>query len=128
LNNDDVTYAIGGAVFEVNRVLGTGFLEKVYENALVLELKSRGLKVQAQVPFQVKYKGTLVGDFSVDLLVEDCVIVELKAVDRILPIHEAQLLNYLKASGLRVGLLVNFGRTKATIRRFVSGDTPDVDF
>jgi GxxExxY protein len=76
----------------------------------------------------VKYKGTLVGDFSVDLLVENCVIVELKVVDRVLPVHEAQLLNYLKASGLSVGLLMNFGKTKATIRRFVSGEKPDVNF
>jgi len=129
LSIDDVTYAIRGAVFEVNKVLGAGFLEKVYENALVLELKSRGLKVQAQAPLQVRYKGALVGEFSVDLLIEDSVIVELKSVERILSVHEAQLLNYLKASGLRVGLLVNFGKTRATVRRFVYDEPAcEVDF
>ena len=114
-----VTYAIRGAVFEVNRVLGSGFLEKVYENALILELQKRGLKAECQVPLKVSYKGMVVGDYFADILVEDQVIVELKTVERIEKIHEAQLLNYLKANGLTVGLLVNMKHTRAEIKRMV---------
>lgn len=80
---NDITYKINGAVFEVNRVLGSGFLEKVYENALLLELKGQGLKAENQVPLEVYYKGKVVGEYVVDILVEDAVILELKAVDQI---------------------------------------------
>ena len=116
---NDITYTIRGAVFEVNRVLGSGFLEKVYENALILELRDRGLKVEGQVPLKVCYKGDVVGDYFVDILVEDRVIVELKAIERLDKIHEAQLLNYLRATGIRVGLLVNMKYPKAEIKRIV---------
>ncbi len=116
---NDITYAINGAVFEVNNVLGPGFLEKVYENALLVELKSQGLKAKNQVPIAVSYKGEVVGDYAADLLVEDEVIVELKTVENLDRVHEAQLLNYLKATGLHVGLLVNFKHVKADIKRMV---------
>ena len=116
---NDITYAINGAVFEVNSILGPGFLEKVYENALIIELKRQGLKVKNQVPIKVTYKGEVVGDFTADLLVEDEVIVELKTVANLDRAHEAQLLNYLKATGLHVGLLVNFNNKKADIKRLV---------
>ena len=116
---NDITYAINGAVFEVNNVLGPGFLEKVYENALLVELKKRGLNAKSQVPITVTYKGEDVGDYTADLLVEDEVIVELKTVENLDKAHEAQLLNYLKATGLHVGLLVNFKRKKADIKRMV---------
>ena len=116
---NDVTYAINGAVFEVNRVLGSGFLEKVYENALLVELRKRGLRAEAQVPIKVKYKREVVGDYFADLVVEDQVIVELKVVEQLGNIHEAQLINYLKATGMKVGLLVNFRHTKAEIKRMV---------
>ena len=116
---NDVTYAINGAVFEVNNILGPGFLEKVYENALLVELKKRGLNAKSQVPITVNYKGEVVGDYIADLLVEDKVIVELKTVENLEKAHEAQLLNYLKATGLHVGLLVNFKRKKADIKRMV---------
>lgn len=116
---NDITYAIRGAIFEVNRVLGSGFLEKVYENALILELRERGLKAESQVPLKVFYKENLVGDYFADILVEDQVIVELKAVERIEKIHEAQLLNYLRATGIHVGLLVNMKHPKAEIKRMV---------
>jgi GxxExxY protein len=116
---DDITYQINGAVFEVNRVLGAGFLEKVYENALFIELQMRGLKAESQVPLQVHYKGEVIGEYVVDILVEDAVILELKAVEQIQKIHEAQLLNYLKATGVNVGLLINFKHPKAEIKRFV---------
>jgi len=117
---NDVTYAINGAVFEVNRVLGPGFLEKVYENALMIELRSRGLKVEAQVPIKVLYKNDVVGEYIADIFVEDRVIVELKTVESLEKIHEAQLLNYLKATGLNIGMLVNFRHPKAEIKRLVN--------
>jgi len=116
---NDITYAINGAVFEVNSILGPGFLEKVYENALLVELKRQGLKVKNQVPITVSYKGEVVGDYTADLLVEDQVIVELKTVENLDRAHEAQLLNYLKATGHNVGLLVNFKHKKADIKRMV---------
>jgi GxxExxY protein len=116
---NELTYLINGAIFEVNRILGPGFLEKVYENALLMELKARGIKAAAQYPIKVRYKDQIVGEYFADLLVEDQVIIELKTVDKIERIHEAQLLNYLKATGIKVGLLVNFKSTKADIKRFV---------
>jgi len=116
---NDITYAINGAVFEVNNILGPGFLEKVYENALLVEFKRRGLKAKNQVPVSVSYKGEVVGEYFADLLVEDKVIVELKTVENLDRTHEAQLLNYLKATDLKVGLLVNFKHKKADIKRMV---------
>jgi GxxExxY protein len=116
---NDITYTINGAVFEVNRVLGPGFLEKVYENALLIELRSRGLKAEAQVPIKVLYKDDVVGEYIGDIFVEDRVIVELKTVESLEKIHEAQLLNYLKATGLNIGMLVNFRHPKAEIKRLV---------
>ena len=116
---NDITYKINGAVFEVNRVLGPGFLEKVYENALLIELKNRGLKAERQVPIKVLYKENIVGEYIADILVEDKVIVELKTVEKFDRLHEAQLLNYLKATGINVGLLVNFKHSKAEIKRMV---------
>ena len=119
MNINDITYQINGAIFEVNRLLGPGFLEKVYETALFIELRERGLKAKSQVPIIVNYKGKIAGEYIADLLVEDKVIVELKAVEKLSKLHEAQLLNYLKATGLKVGLLVNFQNKKADIKRFV---------
>ena len=116
---NDITYEINGAVFEVQKVLGPGFLEKVYENALLTELKQRGLKVESQVPIKVHYKENIVGEYIADLLVEEKVIVELKTSEKIEKIHEAQLLNYLKATGVQVGLLINFKHQKADIKRMV---------
>jgi GxxExxY protein len=116
---NDITYAINGAAFEVNRVLGPGFLEKVYENALLFELTNRGLKVHNQAPIKVSYKGHIVGEYIADILVEERIIVEIKTVDKLEKIHEAQLLNYLKATGVRVGLLVNFRHSKAEVKRLV---------
>ena len=116
---NDITYEINGAVFEVQKVLGPGFLEKVYENALLTELKQRGLKVESQVPIKVHYKENIVGEYIADLLVEEKVIVELKTSEKIEKTHEAQLLNYLKATGVQVGLLINFKHQKADIKRMV---------
>ena len=116
---NDLTYSINGAVFEVSRTLGFGFLEKVYENALLVELRERGLQAECQVPIKVYYKDKVVGEYFADILVEDKVILELKTVEKISKIHEAQLLNYLKATGITVGLLVNFRHPKADIKRMV---------
>lgn len=116
---EELTYKIRGAVFEVNRVLGAGFLERVYERALLVELRLRGLKAESQTPIKVEYKGSEVGEYFADIVVEDQVILELKAVDSLQNIHEAQLLNYLKATGYKIGFLVNFTHPKAEIKRFV---------
>ena len=115
----DLVYEINKCVFEVYRVLGHGFLEKVYERALLKELKAKGLKAQAQVPIQVHYKGEIVGDFYADLIVEDKVIIELKAQENLSKAYDVQLINYLKATKIQVGLLVNFTYPKATVKRFV---------
>ena len=116
---NEITYKINGAVFEVNRSLGAGFLERVYENALLIELRLQGLKAGSQVPIKVLYKEITVGDYTADIVVEDRVILELKAVEQLQKAHEAQLLNYLKATGYKVGLLVNFKHPKAEIKRFI---------
>ena len=116
---NELTYAINGAIFEVNKILGPGFLEKIYENALLVDLRARGIKAESQVPIKVSYKHIIVGDYIADLLVEDQVIIELKTVEKIERIHEAQLINYLKATGKQIGLLVNFKNEKAEIKRLV---------
>jgi GxxExxY protein len=116
---NELTYQINGAVYEVNKVLGAGFLEKVYENALLVELRKRGLKAESQLPISVKYKGEVVGDYFADIVVDGQVILEIKAIESLSKIHEAQLLNYLKATGYKVGLLVNFTHPKAEIKRFI---------
>jgi len=116
---NDITYEIRGAVFEVNNVLGSGFLEKVYENSLLIEIKTRGLKAESQVPLKVTYKDEIVGDYFADIIVEDQVLIELKVVEKLKKIHEAQLLNYLKATGIQVGLLVNFKSETVEIKRLV---------
>ena len=104
MNINEITYKINGAIFEANRILGPGFLEKVYENALLIEFRERGLKARSQVPISVKYKGNSVGEYIADLLVEEKVIVELKTVEKLTNIHEAQLLNYFNATGIKIGL------------------------
>jgi GxxExxY protein len=116
---DELTYQINGAAYEVNRVLGAGFLEKVYENALLAELEARGISAEAQVPITVRYKADVVGEFFADIVVERRVILEIKAIEALSKAHEAQLLNYLKATGFNVGLLINFTHPKAQIKRFV---------
>ena len=116
---NDITYNIRGAIFEVNKVLSSGFLEKVYENALFVELNSRGLRAKSQVPLKVTYKDEIVGDYFADIIVEEKVLVELKTVDKLSKIHEAQLLNYLKTTGIQVGLLVNFKPETVEIKRMV---------
>ena len=118
---DQITEKIIGCVHQVSNVLGPGFLEKVYENALGVELTQAGLRVTQQRRIEVHYRESLVGDFVADLLVEECVIVEIKAVKAFEDIHTAQCVNYLKATGLQVCLLVNFGSPKAVVKRIVHG-------
>ncbi len=118
----DLTEVIIGAAIAVHRELGPGLLESAYEACLVYELNERGLKVDRQRLFPVNYRGIRIDcGYRIDLLVEDQVIVELKAVDQVLPIHEAQLLSYVKLSGCKVGLLINFKvkLLKDGVRRFV---------
>lgn len=119
LDINDLTYKINGAIYEVNQELGFGLLEKVYENALLMELRNRGLKAESQKPITVRYKGEVVGEFFADILVEGQVIVELKAVETLNKMHHAQVLNYLHATGCKIGLLVNFTYPKAVIKRFI---------
>jgi GxxExxY protein len=115
----ETTSKIIGAIYEVHSVLGPGFLEAVYQKALVRELQLRGLYLEEQKELHVIYKGEDVGLYFPDILVEHEVIIELKAVDALKPVHQAQLINYLKATGIRVGLLVNFGSVSAEFKRFV---------
>ena len=115
----ELTEKILGAAFKVLNTLGPGFLEKVYANALSIELRTVGLSVEHQKLFAVTYAGTKVGEYLADLVVAGKVIVECKAISNLDSVHEAQLINYLKASGLRVGLLANFGRPKLQYRRLV---------
>lgn len=107
--HDDITEKIIEAFFRLYNTLGYGFLEKVYENALILELKRMGLSAVAQFPIRVVYAGEMVGEYFADILVENRVIIEVKAAKMIGPEHEAQLLNYFKATSSEVGLILNFG-------------------
>ena len=119
MEEEEFTFKIRACVYEVFRVLCSGFLEQVYQQALLHELEAQGLRAEAQRSLQVNYKGKLVGVYVADIVVEDRIILELKAAQSLTKAHEAQLLNYLKATGTRVGLLVNFTHPKAEIRRFV---------
>jgi len=105
---------------EVHRTLGVGFLEKVYENALVFELCARGITAESQKPISVHYKGRAVGEYFADIVVADRVILELKVAATLTEAHEAQMLNYLRATGLRVGLVLNFGAPRLEWKRLVA--------
>ena len=115
----ELTGAILGAAFAVSTELGHGFLEAVYRRALVRELKSRNLLASEEVPFKVMYRDEVVGTYIADLVVQRQVIVEIKAVDTLTDAHKTQVVNYLRASGLRVGLLLNFGTAKLGYRRLL---------
>jgi GxxExxY protein len=115
----DLTEKIISACLEVSNELGAGFLESVYEKELLIALTDKGLKAETQAPLRVVFRNRVVGDFYADTLVENLVIIELKAVKSIGTEHEAQLINYLKATNKRVGLLVNFGKPKLEWKRFV---------
>lgn len=112
-------YEIVSAAIQVWKTLGYGFLEKVYENALLIELRKRGFSVQQQKPINVSYEGKLVGEFYADIVVNDQIILELKAAQAIAKEHAAQILNYLKATEIRLGILLNFGPKGLEHKRYV---------
>ena len=118
----ELTYAIIGAAMEVHKVLGSGFLEAVYEEALAFELKRLKISFERQKVIEVYYKGAVIGHYKADFLIEKKVIVELKAQKMLTPIDEAQLINYLKATGIQVGLLLNFGTKSLQHERRVVSD------
>lgn len=116
----DLSYDIVGAAMEVHRVLGNGFLERVYESALCHELANRKIPFEAQCLLKVNYKGTVVGDFVADIVVAQKIILELKAVKKIHRAHMAQTRNYLVATGFRLGIVFNFGAQSLQYKRVVS--------
>ena len=120
LLHEELTEKVIGICFEVSNELGGGFLESVYQKALTIALTQKGFTVEEQVPLKVKFRGQVVGDFYPDILVNSKLIVELKSIKSISSEHEAQMINYLKATGLKVGLIINFGRTKLEWKRLVS--------
>jgi GxxExxY protein len=124
VTENELSGEIVGAAIEVHKTLGPGLLEHIYEEALAMELRSRDLAVARQVEIPVHYKGQrLLSPFRLDILVNDTIIVEVKSVDRVLPVHEAQLLSYLRLSEKRLGLLINFNSAviSRSVRRIVNG-------
>ncbi len=115
----ELSYEIMTAVFEVHNILGSGFLEKVYERALLQELTLRGLRVEAQKQIRVFYKDMDIGAYVADLVINGKILLELKAVENLSNLHKAQVLNYLKATGLKLGLLINFGKERVEYKRLV---------
>jgi GxxExxY protein len=118
---NELSEAILGAAYAVSNSLGAGFLEKVYENALAHELRKMGMRIDQQACLQVVYDGVVVGEYVADLIVEGRVLVELKAVKEFDDVHRAQVLNYLKATNLKLGLLLNFGTPKVGVCRLRRG-------
>jgi GxxExxY protein len=117
---NEITEIIIKCVYRVANTLGNGFLEKVYENALAYDLRKTGFLVEQQKGIQVRYDGVVVGDYMADILVQNTVLVELKAVKTLDNIHVAQCLNYLKATGFKVCLFLNFGTPRVQIRRLIN--------
>lgn len=115
----DLTYKIIGLAMEVHNELGYGFLEKVYENAMKVQFSKSNIKADFQVQFKVNFKGEVIGEFYPDIIVDDKVILELKAVEKINDIHKAQILNYLKVTKLKLGLILNFSKEKLEYERII---------
>jgi len=117
---EDLTLKIRQAAFEVHRYFGSGFLEKVYENALAYKLRRLGLRVEQQIPLKVHFEnGVVVGEYVADMITEGKIVIELKAVETLAKIHYVQLKSYLKVTGYRLGLLINFGGTKLEFKRVI---------
>jgi len=127
LKHEDLSKKIIAAAYNVHKEMGHGFLEKVYKNALAIELREAGIKCALEVPMSVLYHGLVVGDYIADMIVEDKIIVEAKAVSELDSVHEVQLVNYLKATGLQVGLLINFGQSVQVKRRVFGFDAERED-
>jgi len=121
----ELTERIIGCAFRVQNALGCGFLEKVYENAMMVALQQDGLNASQQVPLRVHFDDVLVGEYIADIIVESAVLLEIKATEENPPIYIAQVLNYLKATGLHVGLLLNFGKPKLYFRRLELRNSPE---
>lgn len=119
VKHEELTKIIIGCAFDVINELGAGFLESVYHHALRLALEQKGLSVASQHPIAVMFRGQCVGNFYADLFVDNAVLVEIKAVKTLLPEHQAQVIHYLKATGIDVGLLINFGNAKLEYKRVV---------
>ena len=117
--HNEITEKIIGAAYKVHNTLGSGFLEKVYQNSLVIEIRALGFGVEVEKPMKVYYHGEVVGNYVADIIVDGKVILEIKAVKELSGIYEAQILNYLKATGIEVGLLINFGRSVNIKRRIM---------
>ena len=117
MNIEDLIKQIIQCAYNVRMKLSAGFLESVYRNALLIELNDKGLKVDNEVPINVYYNNVIVGEFRADIVVENTVILELKATQHLSPVHEAQLVNYLTATDIEHGLLINFGSEKIEIKR-----------
>jgi len=117
MEHRDITQQIIGCAMAVHSTLGPGFLESVYQNALALELRKAGLTVECERRIQVKYDGTVVGEFAADMLVNECILLENKAVQALATAHEVQLVNYLTATGIEIGLLLNFGANRLEFKR-----------
>jgi len=118
---DSLINEIVSCAYAVHRKLGTGFLEKIYEKAMAIELSASGLSIDTQKPIQVSYDGCVIGEFIADIVVEDEVVVELKAAKKLEAIHFSQCLNYLKATGKKFGLVINFGEEVVRFKRIVNG-------
>lgn len=116
MNEEFLIKSIYDAAYEVRRHLAPGYLESIYKKALVLELKARGLHTETEVPLNVKYKDNIVGEFRADIVVENQIIIELKAVNTLLKAHELQLINYLTSTGFETGFLINYGSEDYAIR------------
>ncbi len=117
MEHEGLTQKIIGCAMTVHNTLGSGFLESVYQNALAYEIRKAGLEVECEKKIQVLYDNVIVGDFSADMLVQNLVLIENKAVQTIIPAHEVQLVNYLMATGIEIGLLLNFGATRLEYKR-----------
>lgn len=124
MERDDLTGTIIGAAMKVHRTLGPGFLESVYRHALAHELKRQGIPVESEVKLTVHYDGVAVGDFTADMVVDKQLIVELKAVSALTQAHEVQTVNYLTATGIEVGLLINFGAASLEFKKKFRTDRP----
>lgn len=120
--HEEVTDKIINAFYQVNNTLGYGFLEKVYERAMILELQKHGCKAETQKSIKVFYNGHIIGDYFADMIVDNKVIVELKAVESLCREHELQLINYLRATKIEVGLLLNFGKKAEYKRKLYTND------
>ncbi|MFH0887924.1 MAG: GxxExxY protein [Planctomycetota bacterium] len=115
----ELSYNIIASALKVHNILGAGFLEKVYENALIIQFKKAGIKAEQQVSLKVNFEGEIVGDYCADIVVDNKIILELKCAESINSIHKAQIINYLKATGMKLGIIINFAKPKLEYKRIV---------